>query len=163
MKTNGSVYVAIVLTALVAYFGYQAWFNPQRTIKRQLGELAAALSVPPASNSASNQQTRVRLVGNYFAPDARVHVGLPGPEFASRNELLAALAAWMPPPEGINVDFVDVQIALDSNTDARAYVTVETTGRNARTGELARDSREVRVGLQKRDGAWVVIEVSNAQ
>jgi hypothetical protein len=41
MKSNGSVYVAVVLAVLAGYFTYQWWFNPRRTIKRQLGELAA--------------------------------------------------------------------------------------------------------------------------
>jgi len=46
MKSNGSVYVAVVVAALFGYFGYQWWFNPARAVKQRLGEVAAALSVP---------------------------------------------------------------------------------------------------------------------
>jgi hypothetical protein len=30
MKSNGSVYVAVVFAALIGYFSYQWWFNPSR-------------------------------------------------------------------------------------------------------------------------------------
>ena len=46
MKSSGSVYVAVVAAALVGYFSYQWWFNPNRAIKQRLGELAAVASVP---------------------------------------------------------------------------------------------------------------------
>src|SRR5438067_13547064 len=46
-KNNGSAYVMVILSVLVSYFSYQWWFNPQRAIKRQLSNLAAALSAPP--------------------------------------------------------------------------------------------------------------------
>ena len=42
------VSTAVVVDIALGYFGYQWWFNPSRAVKRQLGEVAAALSVPPA-------------------------------------------------------------------------------------------------------------------
>ena len=46
MKSQGSIYVSIVLVALGGYFVYQWWFNPNRIIKQRLGEVASALSAP---------------------------------------------------------------------------------------------------------------------
>ena len=37
MKSNGSVYVAVVFAALFGYFSYQWWFNPARAVKQRLG------------------------------------------------------------------------------------------------------------------------------
>ena len=41
MKTNGSAVVVVIAAVLVGYFTYQAWFNPSRALKRQMGEIAA--------------------------------------------------------------------------------------------------------------------------
>ena len=71
MRTNGSVYVAVVVALLVAYFSYQWWFNPRRAIKRQLGELAATLSVPADSRGDMDRLARVARLRNYFAPDVQ--------------------------------------------------------------------------------------------
>ena len=45
---------------------------------------------------------------------------------------------------------------------ARAFLTVELVGRDTRTGELARETREVRVSVEKRDGDWVVTKAEAA-
>jgi len=56
MKSNGSVYVAIVFAVLIGYFGYQWWFNPARAVKRRLGEVAAALS----ASADDTDMTRIK-------------------------------------------------------------------------------------------------------
>jgi hypothetical protein len=159
MKTPGSVYVAVVVALLAGYFTYQWWFNPQRAIKRQLGNLAAALSVPPDARGDMDRLARVAALRNYFAPDVHVKAGptsSTGPEITSRDALVGAVAAWNPSPSGWNVDFVDVQITLDSRSTARAYVTVEVTTPDPRTGQPAVDAREAKVGMAERDGVWVI-------
>jgi hypothetical protein len=159
MKTNGSVYVAVVLVALAGYFGYQWWLNPQRAVKRQLGELAAALSMPADAPGEAERIARAAGLRRYFAAAARVQTGTATTDLASRDAIVAAVAAWTPPPGGLNVEFVDVQIALDSSSVARAFMTAELTGRDTRTGELARDTREVQVAMSKGDGEWVITGV----
>ena len=162
MKANGSIYVSVVLAALVAYFSYQWWFNPQRAIKRQLGELAATLSVPAEGASGEAHLARAARLRHYIAADTRVQMGPSGPSFASGDEIVQAFGVWTPPPGGLDVEFVDVQIALVSSVAARAFLTVELVGRDTRTGELARETREVRVSLEKRDGDWVVMKAEAA-
>jgi hypothetical protein len=66
------------------------------------------------------------------------------------------VAAWKPPAGGWNVSFVDVQISLDSDTTARAYMTVEISSPDPRTGQPAYDAREVRVGMAEQEGVWVI-------
>ena len=159
MKTNGSAYVAVVVAVLAGYFTYLWWFNPQRAIKRQLGNLAAALSAPPDARGDIDRLARVAGLRNYFAPDVQVKAGptsSTGPELTSRDALVGALAAWNPSASGWTVDFVDVQITLDSRSTARAYLTVEVTTPDPRTGQPAVDAREAKVGMAEREGVWVI-------
>jgi hypothetical protein len=162
MKANGSLYVSVVLAALAAYFGYQAWFNPRRAITRQLGELAATLSVPPDARSDADQRGRAVQLRRFLADDARLQLGPAGPLFASGDAIVQAFGLWTPPTAGLDVEFVDVQVALDSTTDARAFMTVDLVGRDERTGELSRTAREVRLFLRKRDGVWVITRAEAA-
>ena len=156
MRASGSVFVSVVVAVLVAYFSYQWWYNPRRAIKRQLGELAATLSVPAESGGNMDRLARVARLRTYFAPDVHVSAGQGRIELTSRDALLGAVAAWSPPAGGWNVSFVDVQISLDSDTTARAYMTVEITSSHPQTGQTAYDAREVRVGMAKQDGVWVI-------
>ena len=156
MKANGSAYVTAVLAVLAGYFAYQWWFNPQRAIKRQLGELAATLSVPAGSRGEVDRLARSARLRSYFAPDVHVTLGGAAPALTSRDALVGAANAWTPPPGDWNVSFVDVQVALDTESTARAYMTVEIESRDPATGRPALDSRDMTVGLAERDGAWVI-------
>jgi hypothetical protein len=155
MKSNGSVYVAVVVAVLAGYFTYQWWFNPRRTIKRQLGELAATLSVAEDSSRDVERLARIARLQQYFAPDVQVTLGGPARVLTSRTALLGAVSSWNP-PGGANVSFVDVQVTLDSASTAHAYMTVEVESRAPATGQLAFDTREALVEMAKRDGAWVI-------
>jgi len=154
MKSNGSVYVAVVFAVLFGYFGYQWWFNPARAIKGRLGELAAALSI--SSDEADTARlTRLAKVRRYLSDDVRVRVGTPPVEFGPRDALLGGLSSWAP-PGGADVQFVDLQVSIDSDTEARAQTSVELTTRDPRTGQPTVDARDVNIAVALRDGVWVV-------
>lgn len=157
MKTNGSVYVSVVFAVLIGYFSYQWWFNPNRIVKRRLGELAATLSVP-ANESDLGRVARLAQLRQYLADEVRVRAGRSGPELSSRDAVMAAAVGWTP-AGGSNVDFVDVDVKVDSNDGARAYVTVDVTTRDSGTGERTLDSREAQLSMAYQDGKWVVSEV----
>jgi len=152
----GSVYVSVVLVALVGYFAYQSWFNPQRAVKRQLGEVAAILSLPAEATGATERHARADQLRGYLAPDTHIRLSASGPEFGNQDAFLTAWSAWTPPSGGVDVEFVDVQVAFDSPTVARAYMTVEITGLSSQTGELGRDRHEAVVRLELRDNVWIV-------
>ena len=156
MKTNGSVYAAVVFALLAGYFTYQWWFNPSRAIKRQLGELAATLSVSPDSRSDMDRLARLARLRGYFAPDVQVAMGPRLPQLTSRDALVGAIAAWNPPAGGWDISFGDVQIRLDSDSTARAYLTVAITSTDPATGQPAVDTHEAKVGMAKRDDVWVI-------
>src|SRR5712664_3238265 len=106
MKTNGSVYVAAVFAVLVGYFSYQWWFNPSRAVKRRLGEVAAALSVPEAESEIAHV-ARLAQLRRYLADDLHIRAG--GEEIRSRDVAVAAAGAWKPQPGSGDVHFADVQ------------------------------------------------------
>ena len=155
MKSSGSKYVSIVLILLVGYFSYQWWFNPRRAIKRQLGELAATLSVP-TSGTEIDRIARIARLRNYFAPDVTISLGPSGPTLTSRDALVGAVASWNPPAGEWTVSFVDVQITMDSGTTARAYMTVEVRTTDPRTSQPVFDAREAMVKLADQEGVWVI-------
>jgi hypothetical protein len=157
MKTNGSIYVAVVLAALTGYFVYQWWFNPNRIVKARLGQIAAALSIP-ANEADLGRVTRLAQLRKFAIAEVHVRVGKNGPDLTSRDAVLAAMGAFTPPPGGWNVDFVDADVVVNSDETARAYVTADMTMRDPETGKQMLDSRDVTFSFVRQDGDWLVRE-----
>jgi hypothetical protein len=153
MKTNGSVYVTVVFVALFGYFGYQWWFNPARAVKQRLGQVAGALSVPEAEADMARLARIARLRG-YLADDLHLRVG--ASEVGSRDMALAIAAGWKPEPGSGDVHFADVQVFIESETAAHAYLAVELASLDKESGHATVDSRDASVNLAKRDGEWVI-------
>jgi hypothetical protein len=155
MKSNGSAYVAVVFAVLIGYFGYQWWYNPARAVKRRLGEVAAALSAS-ADDTDLTRVRRLAQLRRYLADDIRVRPGVTAPEITSRDVVLAAIGSWRPPPGGGDIQFADVHIAMESDSAARASVTVELTVPDGETGRPTIDARDATASLAKRNGEWVI-------
>ena len=159
-RKNGSVYVAIVFALLVGYFGYQWWFNPSRMVKHRLGEVAAALSVPESETDIARIARLARLRG-YLADDVRLRAG--AEEIASRDTAVAVAAGWKPPPGSGDVHFADVQVFIESETTAHAYLAVELTSLDRESGHATVDARDASVSLAKQHGAWVITAAESKQ
>ena len=160
MKSNGSIYVAAVFVALLGYFGYQWWFNPSRAVKTRLGEVAGALSVP--ENEADIARiARIAQLRRYLAEDLVVKAGTD--EIRSRDAAVAIAAGWKPQPGSGDVHFADVQIFIESETAAHAYLAVELTSLDRESGHSVVDTRDASVSLAKRSGEWVVTAAESKQ
>jgi hypothetical protein len=157
MKQNGSIYVAIVLSALIGYFVYQWWFNPNRMVKARLGEIAAAVSIPPQEAELA-RVGRIAQLRKLVTADVHVTVGQHGADLQSRDAVIGAAAGFTAPPSGWNVDFVNADVNVNGLDTARAFVTAEVTTRDPQTGSQRQDSREVTFSFVKQDGAWLVRE-----
>jgi len=157
MKTNGSIYVAVVFAVLTGYFVYQWWFNPNRMVKARLGEIATALTIP-AGEAELGRITRLAQLRKLATADVHVRVGRNGPDLTSRDAVLGAVGAFTPPPGGWNVDFLDANVVVNADETARAYVTADVTTRNPETGGQTLDSREVTFSFVRQDGVWLVSE-----
>jgi hypothetical protein len=154
MKSNGSVYVALVIAALAGYFTYQWWFNPARAVKQRLGEVAAALSIPSPESDIARVE-RLAALRRLLADDVHVDVAFM-PPFTSRDAVLGIVGGFHAAPGGVDVQFIDTHVNMLSADRGRAYLTVELTTPDRQTGERTIDSREATVELARRDGAWVV-------
>lgn len=159
---NGSKYVVAVFGLLAAYFVYVWWFSPARAVKRQLGQLAAVLSVPPNEGEVA-RVARVAQLRHYLADNIHFTMGRGDVEITSRDALLGAVAAMRPPASGWDVRFVDVQVTVDSETEARAFLAVEVRSEDASSGERSLDAREARLTLANREGEWVITTAESPQ
>ena len=153
LNTNGSIYVAAMFAILAAYFSYQWWFNTGRVVKRQLGEVAAALS-SPANEQNAERLARLARLRQYLADDVRVRVG--EHEVAPREPILAAVATFRPPAGGIDVELVDTKVTMDSHTAAHASARVDLTTFDQRNGQPMVDSEDATVRLEKRGDRWMI-------
>jgi len=158
MKSNGSVYVSAVFAVLIFYLGYQWWFNPSRALKRQMGEVAAILSVP-AGEPEMARLARLAQLRRHLGDDIRIHAG--AAEVSSRDAVLGAVNVWRPPAGGVDVQFVDTQVFIDSETTARAYMSVEIATPDPRGGQPTVDRQDTSLRLEKRDGRWVITNVES--
>ena len=156
--TKGSVYVSLVFGLLIFYLGYQWWFNPSRALKRQMGEVAAVLSVP-AGEPDMARIARLAQLRRHLADNIRIRAG--SAEISPRDAILGAVSAWKPPAGGIDVQFVDTQVFIDSETTARAYMSVEVATPDPRGGQPTVDRQDTSVQLEKRDGQWVITTVES--
>ena len=153
MTTNGSKYVVAIFAILAAYFVYQWWFNDNRIIKRQLGELAAALSARE-NETQIERIARLAKLRRFVDDSARVTLGTAQ---YSRDEAIGVAAAWQLPAGGWNLDFADVDVRVGSDDSARAFATAEMTTRDVQTSQpQSLGSVEVTFSLAKRRGEWLI-------
>ena len=146
--------VALVVLAAAALAAWHWFFSDERAIRSRLGGLADTLSMP-ANTTDIARVTRLAGLRRYFADD--VHVRLGGQEVTSRDSLLALVSGWVPPPGGVTVEFVDVQVTVDPDgAAAHVYLTAKVTGQDARTGETTIDAREANLTMSRREGDWVL-------
>jgi len=145
----GTVILSLVAAVVVAALVYVFWPNEERIIRARLMDIASILTVP-ANEADLPRMERVAHLRDYLAPD--IHVRYGNQEAANRDMVLGALVQWGRIPDGVKVEFVDVQVTLDRSraNAASAYLTAKITGRDSV------DAREADVRLTRSDGKWVV-------
>jgi hypothetical protein len=153
--SKGTTYVAIVVAALATYFVYQTWFNPSRAVKRRLGEIAAVLSIPE-SEADIERLGRLARLRRYLAND--VHVRVSGADIDGSGAIVGMLASARAPKGGIDIQCVDVQVSVESETTAHAGLMLEVSTHDERTGELESDRYETIADLLRQDGEWLVVK-----
>src|SRR2546430_8025156 len=121
-----------------------------------MGEIAAVLSVP-AGEPGEWRASRLAKLRRHLAPDIRIRAG--AAEIASRDAILGAIGAWQPPLNGVDVQFVDTQVFIDSETTARAYMSVEVATLDPNGRQPRVDRQDANGRLEKRDGQWEIAAV----
>jgi hypothetical protein len=145
----GTAIVSLVSLVLIAALVFVFWPNEERIIRARLMDIASILTVP-ANEADLPRMERVAHLRDYLAPD--IHVRYGSQEAATRDMVLGALIEWGRSPDGVKVEFVDVQVTLDPSraNAASAYLSAKITGRDSV------DAREADVRLTRSDGKWVV-------
>ena len=118
----------------------------------------------PANEGELARIARIAMLRRTLAPDIRVstgassRVGAQTPsDVVGRDGVLALVSRWSPPPGGVVVDFVDMNVTLDdSGATAQVYCTAKIT---SGTEQPLVDARELRIALSKIDGMWLVTSV----
>jgi hypothetical protein len=159
---SGTVVAAILLAMMLAGLTYRYWPSDERSIRRHLSNLAETLSFPLAE-STEERLTRVAVLREYFAPDVRV--GLDERQITTRDEIIALLSRYQPPPGGVSVEFVDVNIALAEDHESAAVTLTAKMSTTDDQGVSTVDQRIADVRMRKFDGDWVIANavLSNKQ
>ncbi len=145
----GTVLLTLVAAVIAAALWYVLWPNEERIVRGRLNDIAAIISVP-ANETDLARMTRVAQLRDYIAQD--IHVRYGSQEAPSRDMVIGALTQWGRSADAVKVEFVDVQVTLDSARPdaATAYLTAKITGRDSV------DAREADVRLGRVDGKWMV-------
>jgi hypothetical protein len=152
--TSGTLVAAILLALLVSGITYRYWPDDNRVVRRHLIHLAEALSVP-GKETEVERMTRVAALREYFAPD--VHVSADGRDITSRDDLIATLVAWTPPPGGFSVEVADQTVTLaDDHSTARIALTAKVVSKDLTSGEAIVDARDLDIVMTKTPGDWVI-------
>ncbi len=85
-----------------------------------------------------------------------IHIRIGDREIASRDAILGAVSTFRPPAGGVDVQFVDAKVAMDSETTAHGSARVDLTTFDQRNGQPTQDSEQATVKLEKRDDRWVI-------
>lgn len=153
---------AVAVLALVSTSGSACGSGEERAIRNQMSLIAESMTVP-ANDGELGRVARIATLRRALAPDVRVYVagvsrGSQPSEIAGRDAVLALAGRWIPPAEGVSVEFLDVQVTLDEGgTSARVYCTARASSGTPERPVV--DARELTVSFSKIDGTWMVTAV----
>ncbi len=97
---------------------------------------------------------RLAQLRKYLDEDLRLRIG--ADEIRSRDAAVGLAAAWKPQAGSGDVHFADVQLFIESDTAAHAYLAVEFTSLDRDSGHSTVDSRDASVSMARKHGEWVI-------
>lgn len=151
---SGTIVAVVTIALMVSGLVYRYWPNHERAVLRHVVNLAEALSFDGAESEAASA-TRFAVLSEYFAEDVRLRFD--GRDIVTREELLRSIRAYTPPPGGLLVEFVDIQLALaEDSQSANVDLVAHVSARNVPAQRGRIDRRAVHASMDRRDGDWVV-------
>jgi hypothetical protein len=148
---------SLVVLAIVAGAGfgvYRWWSGPDGQIRRVLDDISETLS-HDTPLTALETASRVAGLRDLLAPDIVISPGQPLGPIHGRDAAIAMAARISAGAESLEVEFVDINIAVTSGgTAATVDLTAKVTVRNR--GQETVDAREVVMEFAYLDGGWVV-------
>ena len=147
---TGVVLLAAVSTACL--------YGDEDRIRRRLDEVAQTLSVEDRETPMIRRARAIRLT-TYLTPDVTIDVGAPFSPVVGRDAVLQAVAAARVPPEGVRVEFHEVQVTLDTRTRRARATATGTVMAGAASGGEQLAARELDMVFSEIGGEWLVAEV----
>jgi len=127
--------------------------GPERVIRKQLSELAAAASITP-NEAPLVKLAKAQQLCAFFANDATVTVDVPGRSvqtFNGREEIQQAAIGARAILNTLKVEFVDVNVAV--GTDKKSAV-AHLTATATLPGEKVPEVQELEIGFTNIDREW---------
>ena len=153
---------ALALAAL-AVWGWRVLFpNPERVIRKRLGELAAIGSFQ-ANESAMAKLYNAKKLGSFFTPDVTVSVDIPGRGLHTlngRDSLEQAAVVFRQNVAAVKVEFLDITITFAADKQSAV---ANLTGKATVGGERDFSVQEFNFKLKKVDGQWLIYAVESVK
>ncbi len=156
----------ILLLLALAGVGYWVWvtFFPslEIAIRKRFTALAEVAAIPPNEPPLAKLANAQKL-GNFFTTDVDVTVEVPGrsqQSFSGREELVQAAAAARSSVSALNIEFLDVIVALGPDNQT---ATVNLTARARIPGDRDFYIQELKFSLKKVNGDWMIYKVETVK
>jgi hypothetical protein len=157
--------IRIILLALLAAVGFWGWQmlhpNPEKVIRKRLGELAKAASFSSSQGLVAAAWNASSL-GEFFTPDVEVTVEVPGSEhtFSGRDELLQAAVSARKAVSNLTIKFPDIKVTVAPD---RASAVVYLTAAGKVAGEKDFFLQELRLRLTKVKRDWLIHRIETVK
>lgn len=157
--------IRLLLLALLAAVGFWAWHmlfpNPEKVIRKRLGELAKAASFS-SDQGLMTTAWNASSLAEFFTPDVEVTVDVPGSQhtFSGRDELLQAYVSARKVVQSLTIKFPDITVTVaPDKASAVVYLTAE-----ARVaGEKDFFLQELRLRLIRVKRDWLIVRVETVK
>jgi hypothetical protein len=157
--------IRILLLGLLAGVGFWAWHmlfpNPEKIIRKRLGELAKAASFSPDQGLISTAWNASSLT-EFFTPDVEVTVDVPGSQhtFNGRDELLQAYVSVRKVVQSFSIKFPDIKVTVaPDKASAVVYLTAEARVAGERDFFL----QELRLHLIRVKRDWLITRIETVK
>jgi hypothetical protein len=157
--------IRIILIAALAAIGFGAWTvlypNPERVIKKRLGEMAQAASFS-SEQGIARQAWNASSLAEYFTPDVEVLLNAPMVQHTinGRDELMEAAVGARRVVKELRVSFPDIKVTLAPD---KATAEVYVTGEARVPGQKEFFLQELRLRLIKVKRDWLIKRVETVK
>jgi hypothetical protein len=158
-------FIRLVLIGALVALGFWAWHiffpNPEKIIRKRLGELAKAASFS-SNEGLVAKAWNASVLGDFFTPDVEVRVDVPGGTHTleGRDELMRAAVSARSAVSSLSVKFPDIKVAVAPD-GASAIVNLTAEGRVPGGKDFYLQELRLQMIKVKRD--WLIKQVETVR
>jgi hypothetical protein len=158
-------FIRLILVAALFAVVFWAWRtlspNPEKVIRKRLGELAKAASFS-SKQGLMTQAWNASSLAEFFTPDAEVTVEVPGGQhtFNGRDELLQAAVTARRTVNSLTVEFPDIKVTVAPD---KSSAVVYLTAKGKVPGEKDFFLQELKLQLTKVKRDWLINRIETAK